>query len=72
MIYGKLTTGLMVIDFILIPSNQNVYIKRAFVMPDIIIRRNNINFVESASNLGVIFISRLITLMSPLVKFTVC
>ena len=48
MVYGKLTTGLMLMDF-----------ERAFYVPDIIIRGNKIDFVESAYNLGVIFNGRL-------------
>ena len=33
--------------------------ERSFDVPDIIIRGNKIDFIESASNLGVIFIDRL-------------
>ena len=64
MIYGKLTTRLMLANELCIsPSKSKCLLlsrtKRAFDVPDIIIRRNKIDFVEQATTLGVIFNGRL-------------
>ena len=62
MIYRKLTTKAN--EFSINPPKSKCLLltrtNRAFAVPEIIIRGNKIDFVESLTNLGIIFNSRLI------------